>query len=45
MDALIILLIDFILITAAEKLPNVHFNFAHKLVNSDLDKGTMSFKK
>ena len=33
------------LILAAEKLPNVNFNFAHKLVNSDLDKGTMTFKK
>ncbi|XP_057365816.1 kynurenine 3-monooxygenase-like [Daphnia carinata] len=33
-----------VLLNAAEKLPNVHFNFAHKMVDSDLDKGTMTFK-
>ncbi|XP_046652495.1 kynurenine 3-monooxygenase-like [Daphnia pulicaria] len=32
-----------VLLNAAEKLPNVSFNFSHKLVNSDLDKGTMTF--
>lgn len=33
------------MIIAAEKFPNVNFNFSHKLLDSDLDKGTMTFKK
>lgn len=33
-----------VLLNAAEKYPNVHFNFSHKLLDSDLDKGSMTFK-
>jgi len=33
-----------VLLNAAEKYPNVNFKFNHKLVNSDLKKGTMSFQ-
>lgn len=30
---------------AAEKLPNVTFKFGHKLLDADLDKGSMKFTK
>jgi len=34
-----------VLLNAAEKFPNVNFKFNHKLINSDLNKGTLSFQQ
>ncbi|KAL1122309.1 hypothetical protein AAG570_003714 [Ranatra chinensis] len=33
-----------ILLSAAEKRPNVHLNFEHKLVRADFDRGKLTFK-